>query len=114
MVARSLGADTGVVDETVNHAEFVAQPLNKSRDGVDHAQIERSEVKAAGACPGFADCRAQLVAFAPRHRNHIVAGRGNPSRDGEANSTASSGHQNVTHRIVPAFLPPSYRATIRI
>ena len=79
--------------------------FHEGRDGVDLAEIERPELKAAAALLDVADRFAQFVAFAPRHRDHIVAGRRQPSRDGKPDAAASSGHQDIMHRAAPAFRP---------
>jgi len=52
------------------------------------------------------DRLAQLIAFAPRHRNHVVARSRYSSRDRKANAAASTGYQNIMHRSAPTFPRP--------
>ena len=104
---QSLGADPGIVDEAVDRAEFVAQALDESRNGVGLAQVESPEVKTAAVLlDDDADGVAQGVAFAARHRDHIIAGHSQPLRDGKADAAASTGDHDIMHLIAPAFPPP--------
>ena len=67
----------------------------------------------AAAPPSRTACLSQLVALAPRHRDHVVAGGGEPSRDRKADAAAAAGDENIMHRVAPAFRPPSHRAPRR-
>ncbi len=63
----------GIVDEAVDRAELVAQRFHEGRDRVDLAEIAGAEADTATGGFKLRDRRAQLLALAARHRDHVIA-----------------------------------------
>ena len=69
-------ADAGVVDQPVQRAELLVQPLSRSA-GIarDIGEVAGAELDRAAAGVGLARRRRQLRAVAPGDRDHLMAGR---------------------------------------
>lgn len=101
---QAVGTDPGIVDEAVDRAEFVAHRFCEDRDRICHRKVGGAEMQAS---LGFADGSRKLVALAARDGDHIIfAGRGEPARNGMADTAAAAGDDDVTHRCAPVFPLP--------
>ena len=47
----------------------------------------------------------ELVALAPRRRDHVVAGANEALADRKADTAAAAGDENIMHRCAPVFRP---------
>jgi hypothetical protein len=98
-------AKAGIVDEAVDRAEFVAQAFDEGGNGIDVAEIEGAKRNAAAAFRRSHDCFAQIVAFATRDRDDLIASTRKPLRDRKPDTAATACQEDITHLIARAFRP---------
>ena len=80
----------------------VADKLREGRDRVDHGEVAGAEMQAP---LGLADRGPEFIAFAPRRRDHVVAGANQALADRKADAAAAAGDEDIMHRCAPVCRP---------